>query len=225
MANSDPISSLSDEGRSHIVAFMEASQGDSGHMRHVANLALHLFDQLLPLHGEDDKARGILEAAALLHDIGFAVSERRHHKHTRDLILKHPIPGMSEEETRAVACVARYHRRAEPSMKHALFAKLGEPMRQTVRHLSALLRVADGLDRAHRGNVSEIRAEILENTVDLRLLVGGDVATDLAGLNRKKGYFESLFVRTLVVELEERPAERRKTVRRPKRRPAKRRRG
>lgn len=214
-------SSLSGECRSHILERMESFEGDSGHMRHVADLAVQLFDALRPLHNETDKARAILEAAALLHDIGFAVSEQGHHKHSRDLILKHPIPGFSEEETRAVASVARYHRRAEPSMKHPLLAKLSEPTRQTVRHLSALLRVADGLDRSHHSSVLHIECEILDICVLLKLTVRGETGLDLEGLNRKKGYFESLFGRTLMVELktDASPNSQKKKKKKPRRSP------
>jgi len=170
-------------------------------MKQVARLALQLFDELRALHQEGPRARALLEAAALLHDIGFSVSESSHHKHSRDLILKNPVPGFLDEEVRVIACVARYHRRAEPSKSHALFAQLSRSSRRTVQHLSALLRVADGLDLSHQSNIDRIRCEITDRAVRIRLAAARDVGMDLEGAERKKGLFESLFDRTIEFEI------------------------
>src|SRR5690606_34112498 len=63
------------------------------HSEHVASLAVQIFDGLAPtLPMPDDlwsgpEARELLEAGALLHDIGYIVSYAKHHKHAYHLIL------------------------------------------------------------------------------------------------------------------------------------------
>lgn len=195
-------SSLPAESRSQIHAQSKASEGDYLHMVQVARLALQLFDELRELHREDPPARAILETSALLHDIGFSVSEQAHHKHSRDAILQMPLPGFSPVEQQMIACIARYHRGAVPDKKHRLFGELPREMRQTVRHLSAILRVADGLDRSHQCAVRQIRCALAESRVQVCLMASGAMAENLLGVQKKKAWFETLFNRTLEFAVE-----------------------
>src|SRR5665213_3956447 len=47
---------------------------EAAHGKHVAMLAQQLFDQLKSLHGMKPHDRTLLAAAAILHDIGYAIS-------------------------------------------------------------------------------------------------------------------------------------------------------
>ena len=138
------------------------SGGGSGstrpHARQTRRLALDLFDQLRKLHRLPDTARGLLGAAALLHDVGHAVSPNRHHKHTFYLVSSADLPGFSDRERLLVALIGRYHRRSAPERHRPDLEALPPEEFQTVRRLVALLRVADALDRSHQQPVVSIRA-------------------------------------------------------------------
>ena len=56
--------------------------------------------------------------------------------------------------------MARYHRKSQPSEKHAEFAALSADDQQLVRQLAGMLRVAIGLDRRHSGVVQTMRVNI-----------------------------------------------------------------
>ncbi|MEO8362433.1 MAG: HD domain-containing protein, partial [Vicinamibacteria bacterium] len=87
---------------------------DFKHARHIANLALQLFDELKSEHGLDARDRLLLEVAGLLHDIGLFVNLRAHHKHSQYLISVAEIFGMSRDDLLVVSNIARYHRRGLP---------------------------------------------------------------------------------------------------------------
>ena len=87
---------------------------DREHGRHVADLAVRLFDELIDEHGLSRAQRLLLQVAALLHDVGIYVSLRAHHKHSQYLLAASQIFGLSDEETAIVANIARYHRGALP---------------------------------------------------------------------------------------------------------------
>lgn len=201
----EPISSLAPTLRQSLVAWAESLRVDVPHQLQVTRLALQIFDETRSLHGEDEHARALLETAALLHDVGFSIDIKAHHKHSHDMILEHGIPGFAKQDARAVACVARYHRKTEPSPDHGTFAKLDGPLRETVRRLSAILRVADALDRSHQDRVRRITCEVSPSEVTLHLDVVGDVEMELYGLEKKKSFFEDLFKRALRVEIHEDP--------------------
>ena len=129
--------------------FAERCHYEEPHAMQVRRLALQLFDQLGTKLGAQPGDRQVLADAALLHDVGYHISHEKHHKHSYHLILHADFLGMTPTEQVAVANVARYHRGTEPSKKHESFAKLDRALRDRIVRLSALLRVADGLDRGH----------------------------------------------------------------------------
>ena len=97
---------------------------DERHASQVARIALQLFDELADLHQLPASVRPFLEAAALLHDLGNAVSYQKHHRHTQYLIQNADIPGLADRERELVARIARYHRRSPPELDHAGMAGL-----------------------------------------------------------------------------------------------------
>jgi exopolyphosphatase/guanosine-5'-triphosphate,3'-diphosphate pyrophosphatase len=129
--------------------FVERCQGDRRHVEQVRTLALSLFDQLGDTLGCEDSERWLLEAAGLLHDVGQMVSYRRHHRHSYQLIMHADRLNLSARDRTLVALISRYHRKKGPSRKHDEFMALPPDEQAVVRRLSALLRVADGLDRGH----------------------------------------------------------------------------
>ena len=98
---------------------------DVDHTRHVAALALGMFDELaeLGLHAATPRERELLWAACMLHDIGMSIDYDDHHKHSRYLILNGGLPGFTPVETAIIAQAARYHRKGmpEPGPMAALF--------------------------------------------------------------------------------------------------------
>ncbi len=146
---------------------------DRPHRHHVTRLALDLYDQLgaWGAHGDDPDERSLLEAAATLHDIGTAVNHDDHHKHGRYLVVTNGLPGFSPPETALIGQAIRYHRKGTPTMK---------PFRPLVRdgddqrllRLSAVLRLAEGLDRGHDQAVRRVEISCQGNEIRLRLVAG-----------------------------------------------------
>ncbi|MDX1577691.1 MAG: HD domain-containing protein, partial [Gemmatimonadota bacterium] len=166
---------------------------DEEHARHVAELATSLFDQLAHLHGLPATDRRILIAAALLHDIGQHISYSKHHKHSLYLIHHSQIPGISPDELALVALVARYHRRAEPKGSHYLFGDMGQEDRHRVERLSAILRVADSLDREHLQRVHSVRATVRDDRLELHLEKDGRLLLEQWALRKKGRLFARVF--------------------------------
>src|SRR5205085_1722665 len=112
--------------------------------------------------------RIVLAAAGLLHEVGYLINYERHHHHSYHIIMHGNLRGLSPKERELVANVARYHRRSTPKLSHDNFARLLPAERATVRRVSAILRLADGLDRTHTQAVKELRV----SWRDERLVVG-----------------------------------------------------
>jgi len=180
--------------------FAESSGYERDHAEHVARLALSVFDQLAALQPgcigdrvETARARELLESAAVLHDIGYLIAYAKHHKHSHHIIMHSEITGFTPRERRIIANVARYHRRAEPKPGHRSYAGLEREDRRLVRRLSAILRVADGLDRTHTQSVAAVTLRRREGGWALEARSARDASADVWGAGRKAGLFEREF--------------------------------
>jgi exopolyphosphatase/guanosine-5'-triphosphate,3'-diphosphate pyrophosphatase len=175
--------------------FARACRYEEAHAEHVARLALSIFDQLLAArprllaHADAPEARTILEASAVLHDAGYLINYARHHKHSYHLIMHADLDGLTARQVELVANIARYHRRAEPSLRHANFAKLAREDRRLVEVLAAILRIADGLDRAHTQGVRSVEVRVGGRTARFVVDAEGPAAAELWGAQRKDGLF------------------------------------
>lgn len=170
------------------------------HGQQVARIAMQIFDALQPVHKLPSRSRSLLEASALLHDIGMAVSLQRHHKHTFYLIQNTEITGLDNRERDIVARTARFHRRSLPEKKHpALDGLSGSDVKQ-IRALVAILRVADALDLSHHQLVKQLDVEVTNKKVTLALGSGGEALDlELWGARRETRLFEKVFKRQLEI--------------------------
>ena len=170
---------------------------DEPHARQVSRLSLELFDRLAALHRLPASARPLLEAAALLHDVGHAVSAQRHHKHTFYLIANADLPGFSDRERLLMALVARYHRRSAPDRSRADLKPLSLPEFKLVRRLAVLLRVADALDRSHRQLLGRMDVASGSRGVTLRLASKLPLDLEIWDAEREAPLFRKAFGRRL----------------------------
>ena len=142
------------------------------HSQHVSVLALQIYDGLVKnrLLRPAEKARRILQAAALLHDVGLAKARRKHQKRSCRLISgKLAVPlGWTSEDLRAVAAVARYHRGALPNPQHKCLKAISGAARAAIIRLAAILRLANGLDAERDGKVRRLEVERKDGFVILR---------------------------------------------------------
>ncbi len=177
---------------------------DPPHAFQVAKLALVLFDATMEFHALGPKERRLLHLAALTHDTGHSVDMLLHHKRARDIILAHDLEGVSRNEHRVIACVARYHRKAHPLGSHKIYRDLDPLRQQIVRKLAALLRIADGLDRSHTASARDLRVDRVDAGVRISVDQRTKNSTDIWGANRKRGLFEEVFgVPVEIVAVEE----------------------
>jgi exopolyphosphatase/guanosine-5'-triphosphate,3'-diphosphate pyrophosphatase len=174
---------------------------DEKHARQVASLALTLFDELAALHQLPLSCRPYLETAALLHDVGNAVSYERHHKHTYYLIHNGDIPGLADRERELVARVARYHQRSPPELHHSGMEGLSTTEARLVRKLATLLRVANALDSSHHQPVKELRAVNGRDAVSLHFKSRQPVDLELWTVERETALFRRVFGKRLTLHV------------------------
>ncbi|MBE0645328.1 MAG: Ppx/GppA family phosphatase [Bacteroidetes bacterium] len=186
---------LTDIRKASIYHLAESCHYEPRHSATVRRTALSLFDQLRDVHKLGGAEREYLEAAAVLHDIGYHISHAQHHKHSYYLIRHSELLGFTDREIEIIANVARYHRKSHPKSKHEGFPALAERDQTIVQALSAILRIADGLDRRHQDIFAAVTVDRSDGGITLRLALKRDTdpGIELWGAERRKELFEELY--------------------------------
>ncbi len=174
---------------------------DEKHAVQVARLALDFFDKTKPLHRLGDNERELLKFASLLHDIGYYVSFQKHHRHSYYLIVNSDLDGFTPQEVEIVGAVARYHRKQLPKKEDEHWARVGEDGEKTVKVLSAILRIADGLDRTHFAVVKSISCKLGRKRVKIIVYAKDDAELEMWQARQRADLFKVVFKREVVIEL------------------------
>jgi exopolyphosphatase / guanosine-5'-triphosphate,3'-diphosphate pyrophosphatase len=174
--------------------------GDNAHGRHVAKLALTLFDATALVLGLNGTARELLEYAALLHDIGHAIDHDRHNRHSYYLIKNADLLGFDPGEVEVMALAARSHRKQGGQLDSTELRGLSAGHRRLVRGLAAILRVADALDRSHFGVVKGIKARYSPGRLTVEVSAGPrDGELEIWTCERRTELLEKLLDRRIVL--------------------------
>jgi exopolyphosphatase/guanosine-5'-triphosphate,3'-diphosphate pyrophosphatase len=118
---------------------------DVEHEQRVSRIASTLFDLTSPLHRLDPRARNLLRAAALVHDVGRSVNKSEHPAEGARILLRDGSLKLHDHDRRALAFLTFYHRDGLPRLGNEKLLKESHD-RPTLRAVLALLRGADALD-------------------------------------------------------------------------------
>jgi exopolyphosphatase/guanosine-5'-triphosphate,3'-diphosphate pyrophosphatase len=175
-----------------VYALLDRFHSDGVHPRHVARMALMLYDGLRTAHRLPDEARTLLQYAALLHDIGSVIGFDGHAEHSAYVIRHGNLRGLAARDVNVVANVARYHSKAKPRKRNELFRALEKRDRALVRWLAAILRVAEALDRSHYQLIRSISVRRRGKGAVLHVTARRDVGLELWAARRRVGLLERM---------------------------------
>lgn len=187
------------EARVAVSALASAYPEGLPHTGTVTRLALLLFDNLLPLHqlGKDD--RFLLECAAMLHDIGWTMGQKRHNRKSAAIIIADETLPFDLPERGIISLAAFAHRGRQPPEQELYFRLLSEKQQKTALYLAAILRVADGLDYLRQETVQEVHCVIDTRQVTLDVVSGADSTIEKEHARIKSDLFVRVFLRELVI--------------------------
>jgi len=190
-------SALQDEFFSQIIASAvnlgRKYHFDEAHGRHVAMHCMAIFDSLVKEHGMNRRHRIMLEAAAILHDVGTYIKASGHQKHGQYIVANSEIFGLHQDELGIVANVINCHRGEPPSRSDIEFMSLQREERVLVLKMASILRVADALDRGHTQQIRKITVERRLETVVLHVDRVYDLSLEMMSIEEKGGMFQDVF--------------------------------
>jgi exopolyphosphatase / guanosine-5'-triphosphate,3'-diphosphate pyrophosphatase len=171
--------------RESVLEFARSCHFDEDHSLHVAKLALEMFGTLAPRFGFTDKERRLLEAGALLHDVGYFINYSSHHKHSYHLIRHADLFDFTPRERELIANIARYHRKSLPRKKHDQYVRLAPEDQVLVARFGGIVRLCDGLDRRRNCAVQAVECTLTRGALRLALKGHDDLSVELFGAKDK----------------------------------------
>lgn len=199
--------SIEDPRHRSVMELVQKCHWHELHSRHVAKICEELFDELRDDLSLTDTDRELLIYAAYMHDIGYHISHRKHHKHALYLIRNADLKGFTEDEIEVMANVARYHRRSTPKPRHKHFNKLEKDQKKRVKKLSAIMRIADGLDRSHYQNVRSMNLIKTPENITIEIFTEEDPQLEIWGAMRKNLLLEEVTGKSVEIVESEKVAE------------------
>ena len=171
------------------------------HIQGTTDIALRIFDSMKKIHGMGARERLLLQIAVQLHDCGKYISMADVAECSYRIIMATEIIGLSTEERRVIASAVRYNTtefvyygnyNEEPGLdkeRYLLVAKL-----------TAILRLANAMDRSHYQKVQGLRAVLKDRELQLIIDSTQDISLELGLLKDKVAFFEEVFGIRLVLK-------------------------
>jgi exopolyphosphatase/guanosine-5'-triphosphate,3'-diphosphate pyrophosphatase len=162
-------------------------------------LSRRLFNLLASQYHLSARLELFLTLASLLHDTGQFVEMSGHHKHSLYLITHSNLFGLGARDIKLIAVIARYHRKALPSVTHPEFSALDRDSRMAVLKLAAILRVCDALDRRHLHGSLDIAFARRERELVITMQKQSDISIEQLALKDKANLFEQVYGMSVVL--------------------------
>ncbi|MDR3348258.1 MAG: HD domain-containing protein [Acidaminococcales bacterium] len=165
----------------------------SAHAKQVARLSEQIFARMRKPYRFSDRHRLILQIASILHDIGKFVNLRQHYFYSYRLILSTDIFGLSDEEKQLVAYIVYYHAKDLFSKPMEGMAGPKRDLMPIVAKLSAILRIADALDRSYRQKAAQCKISLKGDEMQIIVKAGQDMSLERWTIEDKSAAFEEVF--------------------------------
>ena len=132
---------------------------------------------------------------------------KNHNKHSQKLVIEYGLDGFNPKEASLVACICRYHRGSLPDKeKHEIYSDFDKKERKIVKRLGGILRLADGLDRAHLSLIKKVKINYDDKYNIAEFIITPntpDYYPDLTSAIRKRDLFEIGFKIQSVLKFDE----------------------
>ena len=196
--NEKPISDLLGFSLENIKTFYDSDYNNS---KQVGELALILFRQLKVLHKLPRGYIKVLRIAAALHDSGQRIKFYDHEKNSFHVILNSEVLGATHREIILAAFASASQNLSDFSLTEWIKYKdiLLEEDLEAVRKLSLIVRLAEALDKTHRGVVQDISCDILGDSVIMKTIVTIDASIEIREALKSSQDFKKVYKKTLEV--------------------------
>ena len=171
------------------------------HIQGTMNLCLNIFDSMKKVHGMGKRERLLIQIAALLHDCGKYISMGNVSECSYQIIMSTEIIGLSSLERKMIAYAVRYNTTAFVYYDEIQMLGAGIDRESYIKiaKMTAILRLANAMDRSHCQKVKGIKTVLKDRELQMVMDSSQDISLELGLLQDKVAFFEEVFGIRLVI--------------------------
>lgn len=159
------------------------------------DIALPIFDKTKKYHGLGKRERLLLQIAAILHDCGKYISLVNLGDCSYNIVMSTEIIGLSHREREIVANVVRFNH--EPFEYYhdypESYVELDYEAYLTIAKLTAILRVANGLDKTHMDKFRDVMISVRNDELNILISTISDISVERGLFTERADFFEEIF--------------------------------
>ena len=166
---------------------------DKEHYNAVINFCECIFNTVKKTHGLNAKNFLFLQIAAIFHECGYYITSDNIISSTFSIISNTAIYGLSKHEVSIIAMVAVYAQMDNILSESIYYMYLSEKEKILVSKLSAILKLANSLDRSHKQKLKLLNTKLNGKTLTITLSSIMDISIENWEFQRSALFFEDVF--------------------------------
>ncbi len=156
-------------------------------------IALTIFDSMKKVHGLGQRDRLLLRLATLLHDCGKYISMANLGECSYSIIMATEIIGLSHMEREIVANVVKFNHEEFEYYDVSKASTLDQESYLRIAKLTAILRVANGLDRSHKQKFKDVKTILKDDVLTITVDTKEDITLEKGMFNHRADFFEEVY--------------------------------
>lgn len=180
-----------------IIAYAKAVAGryhsNTAHITNVENSAVEIYAALKKHAGLSDKDKLLLRLACILHDCGKFVNMVNSTDYSFYIVRATEFLGLSESEKNIIADVIKYNSSDEIPAIGEIEAPLDRNDHIRMLKLTAILRIANIMDRSHKQKITKVVTTIKDKTLQIKAETIYDITLEQTLVDRKGEFFEDIY--------------------------------
>ena len=157
-------------------------------------IALTLYDHLKKVHGLNKRDRLLLQIAAILNECGRYISLTNVGESSYNIVMATEMIGLSHLEREIVANIVKYS--TEPFEYYETVGRVTTLDKESflkIAKLTAIIRLADGLDISHREKCDNVKTTLKEDSIIITVESNADMTLELSMFARNAELFEEVY--------------------------------
>ncbi len=169
-------------------------QCNKNHTKTMEKIAMGIFDKMKKNHGMGKRERLLLRIAVILHGCGKYVSLNEVSDCSYSIIMATEMIGLSHLEREIIANVVRYNTKEfEYYDAIVAYSEMHKEEYLLITKLTAILRVANALDRSHQQKFENAKFALKDNQLTITVETQKDITLEKVLFEEKADFFEEVF--------------------------------
>lgn len=156
-------------------------------------IALNIFDSTRKIHGLEKRERLLLQLSTILHDCGKYISMVNLGECSYSIIIATEIIGLSHLEREIVANVVKYNHLEFDYYEAMNSNTMDKESYLKIAKLTAILRLANGLDRSHKEKFKNIKITLKEEKLLITVDTQEDITLEKGLFDARADFFEEVY--------------------------------